>query len=91
MAVGRRILLPVTNEEAGGPKNCVNDTFTTAEQYFPGTLTVFLDSIVLLRDYDFEERPDNQSFKLLIDPTKRDRLNKLPRPQDKLWVGYFVQ
>jgi hypothetical protein len=91
MAVGRKFVYPITNEEAGGIKNCTNDTFTTEYQYVPGTLTVYFDSITLLKDYDFRELPDYQSFQILIDPSDRRRLNKLPKIGDKLWVGYFVQ
>jgi len=90
MATGRKIVFPITNEEAGGIKNCVNDTFTTAYQYIAGTLTVIYDSITLLRDYDFEELPDLQSFRIIIDPTNPKMLHKLPKLGEKLWVGYFV-
>lgn len=89
MAVGRKLTIPVYFEDPSGDKDCTNDTFTTAYKFDSNSLRVYMDSLALLKDYDFEILPGNQSFRILIDQTDRDRLHILPCSKTKLWAHYL--
>jgi len=89
MAVGRKLRTPVFFDDPSGNKDCINDTYATTHKFESGTLRVYLDSISLLKDIDFEELAGNNGFRILTDQTDRDRLHELPRCNDKMWAHYI--
>ena len=74
-----------------GLKNSVNLTYTTAFEFFPGSLEVFLSGMNLINngtDRDFDVTPGNQGFTILLAPSLAHRLNKAPRQRESLVVNY---
>ena len=81
----------ILGEIPTGIKNGINLTFTTAFEFMPGSLEVFLSGINLInnganRDYDVAI--DNKGFTILIAPTLSHRLNKPPMQRESFAVNY---
>lgn len=71
-----------------GDRDCSNDTYETPDHFAAETLRVFFRSIALSK-LDFEEITTN-SFRIIIDPDDKSRLNRLPRADDDFFVHYAL-
>jgi hypothetical protein len=83
--------LHILGEIPTGLKNGINLTYTTAFEFIPGSLEVFLSGINLINngsDRDFDVAIDNKGFTILIAPTLSHRLNTPPRQREPLVVNY---
>lgn len=85
--------LPIHNEIPGGTKNSVNLLFTTAFEFIPGTLEVWLSGLKLNGkqtdpDRDYDEFVTANGFLLILDPNNPSKLNKAPKQFESLTVNY---
>lgn len=85
--------LPILNEIPGGVKNRVNLLFTTAFEFIPGTLEVYLSGLHLNGDQsdpdrDFNVNGTNDGFTLILAPNKPFGLNCPPFKNEPLYVNY---
>lgn len=89
--------IPIKGELPTGPKNSTNLTYTTASEFIPATLEVFLSGVKLNgdqadpdRDYDIigTGPNENKGFTLIIDNNKPHVLNAPPFQNEGLYVNY---
>lgn len=89
--------IPIKGEQPIGSKDSVNLTYTTANEFIPATLEVFLSGLKLNgdqsdpdRDYDIiSVGPNtNKGFTLRLDINKPHMLNAPPFQNEGLYVNY---
>jgi hypothetical protein len=92
-----KVGIPILNEIPGGIKNNVNLVYTTAFEFVPGTLQVFLSGLKLNgdqldpdRDYDVTTVGLNayKEFTIILAPNKHEGLNSPPKQKEPLYVTY---
>ena len=78
----------VQGEEPGGVKNNVNLAFTTVDEFFAGTLEVYLGGDRLCPE-DVIESVDLKSFTLVLTPNDPGRLGSPPDQFERMVVDYL--
>ena len=76
-------------EPAVEAPDCVRDTFTTNCKFIKDTLEVIRDGMTLPPE-SYEELPDCQSFRILLDPANKKSPKHLPRDSEYLLVRYIA-
>ena len=80
--------IPVKNEVPGGARDCANLAFTTAFEFVPGTLEVYLDGRKMTPGLDYNEDIGFQSFTFLLNPNDKNRLKVAPKDSEDILVNY---
>lgn len=88
-----KVGIPVKNVQPIGLRNNVNLTYSTPDEFIPGSLEVFLSGFKLNGDptdpdRDYSELVTNNGFILHIDPMKSHRLNSPPKQFESLATNY---
>lgn len=78
----------IINEEPSGLRNCSNVDYTTALEFLPGTLEVWLGSAKLTPAKDYTENINFQGFHLITTSGIRGRLKLPPSDTEDLLVNY---
>jgi hypothetical protein len=89
--------VPIVGEQPAGVKNNVNLIYTTADEFIPETLEVFLSGIKLNGDQTDPDRDytittvganANKEFTIELNPANQHRLNQPPQQNEALYVNY---
>jgi len=64
----------ITNEAAIGTKNNLNKIFTTVYNYLTGSLSVYYNGQILIKNDDYEEQGPNEFRLIYIKPYSDDSL-----------------
>ena len=74
-------------EIPAGAIDCDNLSFTTANEFFSGSLEVYNDGIRLY-PVEFSEGLDLQSFTIILTPGSSEFISEPPESTEKLLVSY---